>query len=168
MTLFAALALSGCGFHSVYGSRDSDDSPIAAQMQDVAIDNIKERNGQMLRNDLIDMMYGKGRPTQPRYRLTIDLKASEEDLGIQADATTTRAMINMVGNFVLKDAAGKELMHGTAHSTSNINKISNQYATLVSNQDAYARTINEVSQQIVNRLSLYFAERDRQQPVASP
>jgi hypothetical protein len=59
------LLTCGRGFHAVYGSHGGSDSPVAEQLNQVAIDNIPDRQGQMLRNALIDRMYGKGRPLQP-------------------------------------------------------------------------------------------------------
>ena len=170
ISLILLFALSGCGFRSVYGERSNShgDTAVATQLNDIAIEPVHERNGQMLRNNLIDMMYGKGRPAHPLYKLAVTLRSTEEDFGIQADATTTRTMVNMYGDFSLKTDSGKELLTGSAHSTSNINKISNQYATLVARNQAYERTINEVSEQIVSRLSLYFSERERNPQSAGP
>lgn len=151
--------LSACGFHPVYGSHGGgDNSPAAAALNRISIDNIPDHSGQLLRNDLIDSMYGKGRPAQPAYTLTVKLRQTEEDIGILANATATRTMLNMYGDYVLKDMQGKEILKGTAHSVASFNQLSDQYATLVARNDAIERTINEVSQQIVNRLSLHFAE----------
>lgn len=152
--------LTACGFHTVYGTRSSDaGTPVAVALNEVAIDNIADRQGQILRNLLIDKMYGKGRPSLPNYTLSIKLRSTEEDLGILANAIATRSLMNTYGDYELKDLKGKSLMHGTAHSTTSYDKLNDQYGTLAAREDARQRTINEVSEQIVNRLSLYFSER---------
>ena len=152
--------LAGCGFHSVYGPYQRDDgSPVAVQMNQISIDNIADRTGQILRNDLIDKIYGKGRPARPLYSLTTKIHVSEEDLGIQLDATTTRTLMNMYADYELKDAGGKVILHGAAHSVTSFSKLADQYGTLAAREDALQRTLDEVSEQMVNRLSLYFAER---------
>jgi LPS-assembly lipoprotein len=151
--------LAGCGFHPVYGSHDNGDKPeVAAQMNNVAIDNIADRHGQILRNNLIDRMYGQGRPQNPQYHLSVNIKATEEGLGILENAVSTLTELTLTATYTLTDANGKELMKGTAHSVSSFNQISAQYSTMAAEQDAYQRTIDEVSEQIVNRLGLYFSE----------
>jgi LPS-assembly lipoprotein len=158
--LLAALAcLPACGFHPVYGARDDNGTPVAEQLNQVAIDNIPDRRGQLLRNELIDRMYGKGRPQQPLYRLSVKLRMTEADLGIQANATSTRTLLDMYGDYVMQDAAGKELFKGTAHSVTSFNTLNDQYGNLTAEEGAIERTISEVGEQIVNRVSLYFAEK---------
>jgi LPS-assembly lipoprotein len=149
--------LSACDFEPVYGTHTVT-GPTAEILQQVAIDNIADRNGQMLRNDLIDRMYGKGRPKKPLYHLAVKLTPSLQDLGVQANSTSTRSLLDMTATYSLTDAKGIQLLGGTAHSVTSFNKLSSQYGSLVSGESANERTINEVSEQIVSRLSLYFAE----------
>lgn len=155
----AFLLLAACGFQPIYSSHDHS-APVADEMAQVAIDNIPDRTGQMLRNNLIDRMYGtSGRPRRPLYHLGVELRTTIEDLGIQADATSTRTLLNTYGTYALTDRDGNELIRGTAHSVASYNKLSDQYGSLASKENAIDRTINEVSEQITNRVSLYFAER---------
>jgi LPS-assembly lipoprotein len=153
------LALTACGFTPVYGSHESNNAHVAGELNQIAIDNIPDHNGQMLRNDLIDRMYGKGRPGTPLYTLSVHMHYTVEDLGIQADATSTRSLMNMYGDFKLSDANHNVVLSGTAHSVTSFNKLANQYGTLAAEQSSFERTIFEVSEQIVNRLSLFMAER---------
>jgi LPS-assembly lipoprotein len=164
LLLPAFLFLTACGFHPIYGSHEEEESsPVAAALNTVSIGNIPDRNGQMLRNDLIDRMYGKaGRPAKPDYDLSVQLSATEEDTGILQNATSTRSLLNLYGKYSLRDAHGKELLHGSAHSTTSFNKLDNEYGTLAAREDAYQRTTHEVSEQIVNRLSLWFGEKAEQ------
>jgi LPS-assembly lipoprotein len=134
-------------------------APVAMDLNNIAIDNIPDRNGQILRNNLIDRMYGRNRPEQPRYHLSVKIHNSEEDLGILANATSTRALLNMYGDYALTDEHGATLVSGNAHSVATFNKLDQMYGTLAARQDALQRTLHEVSEQIVGRLSLYFAER---------
>ena len=158
--LFFCLLLAGCGFHPVYGSHGAESgSPVALDLNNIAIDTIPDRHGQMLRNNLIDRMYGKNRPAQPLYTLKVNINANEEDLGILANASATRSLLNMHGEYSLVDAQGKEILRGTTHSVASFDKLDQMYGTVAARQDAYERTLHEVSEQIVNRLSLYFSER---------
>jgi len=157
--------LTACGFHPIYGARSGDGTPVAEQLNQVAIENIPDRRGQILRNELIDKMYGKGRPEHPLYHLVVKVRVSEENIAVQANATSTRTMLNTYGDYVLQDAQGKEIIKGTAHSVTSFSTLADQYANLVAEEDAVERTLDEISEQIVNRLSLYFAEK---KPEAAP
>ncbi|MDX2028414.1 MAG: LPS assembly lipoprotein LptE [Alphaproteobacteria bacterium] len=150
--------LAACGFQPIYGAQDKTGTPVAGQLNQIAIDNIPERSGQILRNELIDRMYGQGRPRQPLYRLEVKLRATQEDLGLRANATSTRTLLNMNADYILRATQGKELLRGTAHSITNFNRLSTQYGNVSALDAATERTLREVSEQIVNRLALYFAE----------
>lgn len=152
------LLLASCGFQPIYGAHDGDGNPVNEQLSRIAIDNIPERPGQILRNNLIDRMYGKGRPREPLYHLEVRLRITQEDLGIQADAVSTRTLMNTNADYVLRATAGKEILRGTARSITNFNRLSTQYGNLAAMDAATERTLREVSEQIVNRLALYFAE----------
>jgi LPS-assembly lipoprotein len=158
--LCVSLSLAGCGFRPIYGSRgDNDGSPVAMDLNNIAIDNLPDRDGQILRNYLIDRLYGKNRPERPAYTLKVVVRSTEENLGILANATTTRSLFDVYGNYSLVDTGGKELLKGTAHSVAGFDKLDQMYGTVAARQDARERTLHEISEQIVNHLSLYFSER---------
>jgi LPS-assembly lipoprotein len=160
LPLFAFLFLAACGFTPIYGSHGAaSGSPVAMDLNNIAINNIPDRNGQMLRNYLIDRMYGKNRPEKPLYTLKVVIRSSEEDLGILANATATRELLNIYADYSLQDSSGKEILKGAAHSVASFDKLDQMYGAVAARQDAYERTLHEVSEQIVNRLSLYFSER---------
>ncbi len=152
--------LSACGLRPVYGTGSAqEDSAVAMDLNNIAIENIPDRNGQILRNFLIDRMYRRNRPEKPLYTLKVTISSGEEDLGILANATTTRSLLNMYGNYSLLDATGKTLLSGAAHSVASFNRLDQMYGTVAARENAYERTLHEVSEQIVNRLSLYFSEK---------
>ena len=159
----ALFVLTGCGFSPIYGSF-SNNPKISADMNNVAIANIPEHEGQMLRNYLIDRMYHKGRPENPTTTLEIILKSSEISLGLQKDATTSRQEYNLTANYTLKDKSARTLASGTARSIVSYNKLDAQYGTLASRKNASERAVKEVSEQIINRISLYFAEKADSRP----
>lgn len=163
----ALAALGACGFHPIYAPREGSVF-VDKALNNVAIANIPDRQGQMLRNHLMDRMYFSGRPTKPQAELTVTLRSTETDLGVQKDATTARRQLNMWAQYRLKAIAGDELLKGSAHSSVSFSKMDAQYGTLAAEQNAYDRAIHEVGEQIVNRLSLYYAERPAQAPAAAP
>lgn len=159
-TLFLSLVLTsmtGCGFHPIYGHSTSETTDVREELNDIAIDNIPDRAGQMLRNNLMDRMYGRGRPSQPLYRLSIKLKSNESDVGVLSNATSTLAELDTYADYTLTDSKGKTILKGNAHSESSFSRLNDQYATVAAHDDAVERTVHEVSEQIVNRISLYFS-----------
>ena len=66
----------------------------------------------------------------------------------------------MYGDYSLVDSAGKVLLNGSAHSVASFDKLDQMYGTVAARQDACQRTLHEISEQIVNRLSVYFSERE--------
>lgn len=155
---FALLMLAGCGFSPIYGSFGNN-AGVSAELNNVMIANIPNRDGQMLRNHLIDRMYHNGRPSSPTSTLEINLRSNEISLGLQKDATTSRQEYNLTATYVLKDKNSRELTRGTARSIVSYNKLDPQYGTLASRHNASERAVKEVSEQIINRISLYFAEK---------
>jgi LPS-assembly lipoprotein len=159
------LLLAGCGFSPIYGPHDTESrAPVVEAMNNVAIENIPDRNGQVLRNHLIDRIYTNGRPSNPAHRLAVKLSSAETELGIQKDSTASRSQLNVWAAYVLKDRNGKTLFSGTAHSVVSYSKFQAQYGTVTAQRDAFARATKELGEQIVNRLSLFFAERAGERP----
>ena len=159
--------LASCGFHPIYGARD-DSTPVAAELNQVAIDGIPDRYGQMLRNGLIDRMYGKGRPSQPKYHLEVVLRTNEEGIGLLPNAVTSLTELTLNATYSLKDEHGKSVMTAVAHTVANYDQLQEQYATLAAQEGAYERSINEIAEQIVNRVSLYFSEGNTVAPAPPP
>jgi hypothetical protein len=53
---------------------------------------------------------------------------------------------------------------GSAHSATSYDQLNNQYGTLAAHDSAINRVVHEVSEQIVNRLSLYFTKDHSHDP----
>jgi LPS-assembly lipoprotein len=149
--------LMSCGFHPIYGARDND-TPVAAELNQVAIDGIPNHEGQTLRNELIDRMYGKGRPQNPKYHLEVTLKMAEEGIGLLPNAVTSLTEITITATYTLRDANGKPVMSATAHTVANYDQLQQQYGTVAAREGAIERSLNEIADQVVNRVSLYFSE----------
>jgi LPS-assembly lipoprotein len=155
----ACAGLSGCGFRPVYGSAGSMGGA-AAQLSQVHIDTIPERNGQMLRNALIERMNVSGIPARPSHRLVIGLKEEELDLGIRRDATVTRGQIKMTATYELVDTATQAIVsRGTARSISSYNVVESDFGTFVSRGDAQSRALQDLGDDIALRIALYFNTR---------
>jgi LPS-assembly lipoprotein len=161
LCLCLALPVAGCGFTPMYADKtDTAGAPgaLAVARSTIFIANIPDRNGQYLRNQLIDRLYLDGRPADPAYTLTVtNLQQTTTNLGIRRDATATRAMYELDASMTLKDnASGKILLQRNVRAVGGYNELDNQFATLVSRQNLRDNMLQELSDTIVSQLDLYF------------
>ncbi len=153
------LLLAACGFSPIYGHRGAENGkPVAAALGNVFIENIPDETGQKLRNKLMDRLYFHGRPAAPEARLSVSLTATEAAMGIQKDATASLSELTLSASYRLNGKNGQKLLTGAAQSAVIYSKLDAQYGTLAAQRNAYDRAINEVCEQIVARLSLFYAE----------
>lgn len=151
------LSLTGCGFEPLYGKRGEGAQTTEAALNQVQVAQIPDRNGQMLRNRLMDRMYQDGRPVNAAYELSVRLSETEAGLGIRRDATASRSRLDTTAHYTLRRKHdGKELINQTIRASVSFNQLDAQYATLTAREDARVRALNEIGEQIVNRLALYF------------
>jgi LPS-assembly lipoprotein len=150
--LLSLTLLPGCGYQPLYGAN----TPAAQQLPLVQINNIPDRLGQQLRNRLIDRFYSDGRPASPEYTLDVSLVPSVYKLGIALDDSATRAELNLAANYILRNMQGAAVFTGSTTAVTNFNILRSQYATLIGEQDAYDRSVAQVSEDITRRVSLFF------------
>ncbi|WP_192499232.1 LPS assembly lipoprotein LptE [Skermanella pratensis] len=146
------LLLPACGYQPLHGGG----TPSAQQLPLVQVNNIPNRLGQQLRNSLIDRFYRDGRPVSPEYTLDVVLNPTVVKLGIAVDDSATRAELNVLAAYTLRNAQGVAVLSGITSSVSNFNILRSQYATLIGEQDAYDRSVAQLSEDITRRLSLFF------------
>jgi len=157
VALGCLLSLGACGFKPLYG-KDSAGAQISAQYRDIAIANIPDRDGQYLRNMLIDRLYLAGRPADARYDLQVlSLHKDIQNTLIKKDATYTRALMKITATLVLKDrATGEVLLERKLQASGSYNLLDNQFATLISRDNLTENLLRELSDTIVTSLNLYF------------
>ena len=158
LILASLLIISACGFSPVYGTLGHDNEFGTEDLLAlVAIDNIPDREGQFLRNELIDRFYRYERPANPQYRLKVKyLTESLRDLDITEDSDSTRAQLRMQAQIELLDAVtGESLMQRTLHSASSYNKLGSEFATRASEQSTRENVLNALAQRIETQVTLY-------------
>jgi LPS-assembly lipoprotein len=150
------ILLTACGFEPMYG--DKGDAATAANYSNVEIDNIPERSGQYLRNQLIDRLYLDGRPAAASYALKVaPLRTVTTSMGIRKDATSTRAMAEVGTTMQLVEkATGRVLLQRDLRATGGYNLLDNQFATIISRQSVSEHMLEELADDIVTELGLYF------------
>lgn len=177
LLLLLPLALAGCGFQPLYGQRGVTGGSVSNEFAYVRITPIAERTGQLLYNELRDRLNPRGRPASPRYVLTITLVERNENLAFRGDETATRANLYLTATYELRrtvsqrsagadgateatgdsdtaDAVDPDLItSGQARITTSYDILESQYATLVSIDDARARSVRSLSDDIQIRLA---------------
>lgn len=154
----ALFLLSACGFTPLHGQNEGG-AQVSAYYNDIAIANIPDRDGQFLRNELIDRLYAEdGRPTGTRYLLNLrDFKKSVVNLGIRKDATYTRAEMRFTAIMELIDKdSGKIILSRSIRTVGGYNLLDNQYATLVSKESVTDHLLEEFADRVVTEINLHF------------
>lgn len=152
-----ATGLAACGFQPLYGSRDRGGPGAVEALAQVAVDPIRDRLGQVLRNNLVDRLSTTGEPERPRYRLTVALAVGKEGLAITKDESITRFNLRINASFVLREVGSNaEVTRGTSRTIAAYNVVESQFATLSAEKDAEIRAARELSDDIRTRLAVFF------------
>jgi LPS-assembly lipoprotein len=159
MFVFACSALTGCGFHSLYGG------PEAAQFDEtlasIQVSPVSERIGQRLANSLRDALNPTGERITKRYTLAVTLTTATGDVAIRKDGTASRQLEIVYAYFVLYGLnSSAAIFSGSARSQRSYDIGESPYSVVVANADAQKRAAEEISAEIRNRLMVYFRRQD--------
>ena len=153
--LVAALLLTGCGLHSLYGGGRS--GLVAGTLRSVTVAPIPGRSGWLVRNKLVDRL-GESGEGPARYRLDVTLDDNITAFGLRADRAATQERRTLRARYQLVDAAnGTVLLDATAGSDAGIDIVSSEYATVAAEQTAAEQLSEIVADPIVARLAIYAA-----------
>ena len=149
--------LAACGFQPLY-ARDAETGVAPGdELAQVLVLPIRHRTGQQMHNFLRDRLNPRGQPVAPSYTLSVKLIERITELGIQQDATATRAQLTMVAEYALRDAAGETILYrGRARSANSYDILEDPYATQVAEVDARERTLETLSDEMKIRLATFF------------
>lgn len=157
--LSALLILSGCGFQPLHGQVfDKDGVALIEEFKSISIGNIPNREGQILRNLLIDRFYRDGRATDVVYRLQLSpLVEVKRDLDITVESDSTREELRIDTNMQLIDVkTGQTLVSRKLFTTTSFNVLENEFAKRVSEQNSRKNALNDLARQIELHVALYF------------
>jgi LPS-assembly lipoprotein len=154
------LALSGCGFTPMYGNGNTDNAtPVSQKMEQVQVQNIPERTGQLLRLSLQNQFYRNGMPTQQLYLLSVSYNINVIGIGIQSDTSTTRERFIGTAHWSLAPigAPSQAIASGTATTEDAANIIDQQYFALTLETSTVDQELADViAQQIADQVAAYF------------
>ena len=150
--LFAALlSLAACGFQPMYG----DAAKKTTQTERISIEDIPDRDGQYLRNALLDRI---GTDGESRYSLSVDKMTKKvTDMALRRDATYTRGQMEIGADITLVDRqTGQTVLTRHVHSFGGYNELDNQFATNVSEQAQTENMLQDLASSIITEVDLYF------------
>lgn len=157
IAIIGILTLSACGFTPMYGEH-SNATP-KQSFNKIAISIIPDREGQYLRNALIDRFYTNGIPSNPTYQLTIDpIKESISDFDITIESEATRRQLKLTSTMRIVDIqTNKTILTQSILATSSHNVLTSEFSTLVTEQSARDAALNDLARQVERQVALYFS-----------
>ena len=154
----AAQLLSGCGWTPLYA--DIQTGAASEELRAIKVDPISERIGQRLEIALRNSLNPTGEASPPRYRLSTTIAIWLGNLGIQSQGLATLGQIDATATFKLVDLqTGGILLTNTIHVANSFDLNPNQYSTIVGEDDAGVRSVAELDQEIVTRLTFFMQRR---------
>ncbi|MCB1562052.1 MAG: hypothetical protein KDJ75_00610 [Alphaproteobacteria bacterium] len=155
--LSATLFLTACGFQPLYGSHNASRAGVEDTLAQIDIANIPDREGQYLRNALIDRFYRHGRPSDPVYMLQISpVRETLTDLDITKSSDATRGQLRLSTHMTLIErASGEVVLNHDLTSITSYNILGSEFSTRVSEENTRLNALNDLARQIELQASLY-------------
>lgn len=153
------LLLTACGFSPVY--KDSgNNTGVSSALNQIDIAIIKDREGQFLRNALIDRFYRGGYPNNPKYELVVnDVQEKISDFDITVDSEATRRQLKLTTAFSLVDKkTNQKILNRSITATTSNNVLESEFSTIVTEQAAREAALNDLARQIERHITLHFAQ----------
>lgn len=152
LVLLAALALAGCGFQPLHRYQAPGGGSIDAGLSSVAIGVIAEREGQMLRNNLIDRFAPAGAPA---YRLTAEVTESVGSQLVARDSFATRRSLTATASFTLTSLDGETILSGSESASTRfdvVDDVSDAFSDVSAERGARRRAVRELADRITRRV----------------
>lgn len=158
--------ISGCGFEPLYVEKKSNsewyydnefDTGIREEMASIKVELIKDRIGQLIRNDLLDKLTPKGMPKSPRYYLSVTNITKEEiDQALRDDITATRKKVIYKVDYVLKNREHERLVSGNSVAYLGYDILRDPYSTTFAQKKNEKNAAKIIANDISLRLGAYF------------
>jgi len=159
ITALAFLA-GGCGFQPLYGGGPTGPG-VGAMLATIYVDQIPDRVGYELRNDLLDRFDATGSAMGARYRLKLYLSQLEEPVVFQPNTSITRYNYTLTAHYDLMLSNGADPIKSgdvTALAAYNVAAAPFLYATVTAQRDAQNRAANEIAERIRTELAVYLRQ----------
>jgi LPS-assembly lipoprotein len=152
--------LAACGWEPLYSDAQTETG--SADLRAIEVARIPERVGQQLEMALRNSFNPSGTETKRAYRLVITLTRAFQDLGIQSQGLGTRGEVQLYANYQLVEiATGKALSTGTIHASDSFDIQANGYSTVVAQNDASVRDVEEIRRELVARMTMFMQSKQQ-------
>lgn len=153
--LVCGLGLPACGFRPLHAPRGGRGG--VADLAFVKVESIADRSGQLVRNELLELLNPHGLAVRQVYLLRVLLEETREGLAFQKDDTVTRRNLSLSGEFILRDLrVDTAVLEGRTRAVAAYNVVQSDYANLIAEKDARTRAASNVAQDIATRVAIYF------------
>jgi LPS-assembly lipoprotein len=152
------LALAGCGWVPLYA--DLESGPAGDELRAIRVSPIPERIGQRLALALRNTLNPEGIATPSRYQLATTLQTVRSDLGVQTTGIGTRGKLDVNATYSLNEIrTGAQLFQNSSHVAESFDIVANEYASLVAEDDARTRAVEELRRDMLTRVALFLQRR---------
>ena len=151
---FLLVALAGCGFRPLYGTR-AGDPRVTAELASIYVQPLPDRDGQLVHNALLVRLNPGGEAQQMRYRLETTVTVNEGQVALQKDETATRANVSFATAYTLYEG-DIALTTGHISRTFSFDYIPQQYSNISARSDVARRAAEEIANEIRDRVAAYF------------
>ncbi len=160
--LALCLLLTACGFQPLHGRGPGQVA--STQLQQVRLNPIADRPGQMLRGLLADRLQPSG-ASAARYALDVTLDEAIAEVAKRSDATSSYSRLFLTGGMRLTDLqTGKILLSEPVRSEIGYINLEGGYGTLLAQNEARERAVQDLANSISLRLAAFLAQRGQPQP----
>jgi LPS-assembly lipoprotein len=159
----AALALgvlaSACTVQPVY-MPIAQGPQVAADLSAISIEDVSDRVGQQVRNNLIFGFTGGGVAAPARYDLAMRVTSREARLGFERDETAPAYSVTVTVTYELKEiATGKVILRSLNRGVASYDRSNQAFANQRARIDAEDRAAQQVADDIQLRLAAALATR---------
>jgi LPS-assembly lipoprotein len=156
--LAVPLVLQGCGWTPLYA--DAESGPADDELRTIRVETIPERIGQRLALALRRSLNPSGVEAPKNYSLHVILTVTRADTGIQSQGLGTRGRVDVSATFTLSDLRTNTLLlNNTSHVADSFDIVANEYSTVVAEEDARNRAVEELRRDMVTKLTLFLQRR---------
>lgn len=155
LLLSIVLGISACGFQPLMSGENTS---TRHQLEQIRVEVIADRSGQILRNYLLDDLTPRGVRGSAAYRLLVQLYEPRREVAIRRDDTASRLAYTAAATFQLQDSTGRIVFSGHSQSETTFAVTNSEFATLSGLTGARDRVLQEVSADIRQQLAGFFSK----------
>lgn len=156
LIIFSLSFFSNCGFEPIYSSHNKSNE----ELLHISVKNIKDRPGQILKNDLSKKLNPQNKKKITKYYLFVDLAENVEETGIRKDMSATRANLRITAKYKLqKIKDGEIILNSSIEALSSYDIVQSIYATIIAEKDARNKGLKIINDSIINELAIYFSNK---------